>query len=50
REFACSHCPCTFWRKQDAQRHEATHAVTKQFACLNKCGKSFARKDALGRH
>ncbi|TPX72608.1 hypothetical protein CcCBS67573_g05707 [Chytriomyces confervae] len=50
RMFQCSHCTATFWRKQDAQRHEVTHDSAKAFKCPNRCGKSFARRDALGRH
>ncbi|TPX74420.1 hypothetical protein CcCBS67573_g04299 [Chytriomyces confervae] len=50
REFRCTHCPATFWRKQDAQRHEVTHGSARAFACPNLCGKKFARRDALGRH
>ncbi|KAI8837902.1 hypothetical protein BJ741DRAFT_602258 [Chytriomyces cf. hyalinus JEL632] len=50
RTFQCSHCPAYFWRKQDAQRHEVTHGSAKEFKCPNRCGKSFARQDALGRH
>ncbi|ORY26413.1 hypothetical protein BCR33DRAFT_726276 [Rhizoclosmatium globosum] len=51
RNFSCSYCDNRFFRKQDMQRHEATHLANKQFECpIEGCGYAFARRDALIRH
>ncbi|KAI9331370.1 hypothetical protein BDR26DRAFT_680351 [Obelidium mucronatum] len=51
RNFSCSVCGNSFLRKQDMQRHEATHSKVKQFVCPVKgCGFAFVRRDALSRH
>ncbi|KAJ3022199.1 UNVERIFIED_CONTAM: hypothetical protein HDU68_009259 [Siphonaria sp. JEL0065] len=51
RNFLCSVCGNSFLRKQDMQRHEATHSTVKQFVCpLKGCGFAFVRRDALSRH
>ncbi|ORY26388.1 hypothetical protein BCR33DRAFT_794526 [Rhizoclosmatium globosum] len=50
RDFLCTICGNKFLRKQDMQRHAATH-VERQHVCQsNGCGFAFARRDALVRH
>ncbi|ORY38680.1 hypothetical protein BCR33DRAFT_853985 [Rhizoclosmatium globosum] len=50
RDFLCSFCGNKFIRKQDMQRHEATHEAKKYNCPVAGCGYSFARRDALARH
>ncbi|KAJ3393028.1 hypothetical protein HDU84_002968 [Entophlyctis sp. JEL0112] len=50
RDFLCNVCGNRFLRKQDLNRHDATHAKTKPFTCPLGCGTCFGRSDALTRH
>ncbi|KAJ3027312.1 UNVERIFIED_CONTAM: hypothetical protein HDU68_004051 [Siphonaria sp. JEL0065] len=52
RQHKCSLCAQMFLRKQDRERHEATHATVKSFVCSlgNGCEAAFSRRDALMRH
>ncbi|KAJ3294487.1 hypothetical protein HDU79_010893 [Rhizoclosmatium sp. JEL0117] len=51
RDFVCKVCGSLFIRKQDMQRHEATHSEVKEHVCTIKgCGAGFVRRDALMRH
>ena len=47
--FACAECHLEFRRSSDVRRHERTHLRVLPNICT-KCGKGFARKDALKRH
>ncbi|KAI8808925.1 hypothetical protein BJ742DRAFT_652015, partial [Cladochytrium replicatum] len=51
RTLPCSVCDKTFLRKQDRDRHEATHLPLhdKPFGC-EMCTARFARGDALKSH
>ncbi|KAI8799612.1 hypothetical protein BJ742DRAFT_687005, partial [Cladochytrium replicatum] len=50
RRFVCETCGNQFFRKQDLERHLATHLPVgyKPFQCG--CGVRFTRRDALVRH
>ncbi|KAI9344965.1 hypothetical protein BDR26DRAFT_857003 [Obelidium mucronatum] len=49
--FVCSICGGISNRKQDLQRHEATHTQIKNYVCpVLTCKFAFVRKDALSRH
>ncbi|CAL9732719.1 transcriptional regulator Met31p [Monosporozyma unispora] len=47
--FPCLKCELVFLRSSDLRRHEKAHILTLPHIC-SRCGKGFARKDALKRH
>lgn len=47
--FPCTRCELVFLRDSDLTRHEKAHILTLPNIC-SRCGKGFARKDALKRH
>lgn len=47
--FPCEKCELIFKRESDLRRHEKAHWLTLPHIC-SRCGKGFARKDALKRH
>lgn len=49
RTYKCSDCHLAFFRSSDLRRHEKIHLPVFPNVCA-KCGKGFARKDALKRH
>ncbi|KAI9103742.1 hypothetical protein DFS34DRAFT_571175, partial [Phlyctochytrium arcticum] len=50
RPFVCDTCGVSCLRRQDLNRHKATHLNgTKPFSC-DHCGIGFTRQDALQRH
>ncbi|KAI9103757.1 hypothetical protein DFS34DRAFT_567680, partial [Phlyctochytrium arcticum] len=50
RKFQCGTCGAKCLRKQDLNRHQATHLNgQKPFSCGH-CGVGFTRQDALHRH
>lgn len=48
-KFPCSKCELVFTRAADLVRHERAHSLVLPNIC-SRCGKGFARKDALKRH
>ena len=48
-KFPCSKCELVFTRAADLVRHERAHSLVLPNIC-SRCGKVFARKDALKRH
>ncbi|KAI8847591.1 A designed zinc finger protein bound To Dna, partial [Chytridium lagenaria] len=48
KSHACPFCSLLFYTRQDVDRHCYTHTKERRFAC--RCGKKFAREDALKRH
>ncbi|KAI8845549.1 hypothetical protein BC829DRAFT_399324, partial [Chytridium lagenaria] len=51
RSFPClvEECDKVLYRKQDRDRHMATHTSVKNFEC-GRCGQRFARRDGRTRH
>ncbi|RKP02938.1 hypothetical protein CXG81DRAFT_8259, partial [Caulochytrium protostelioides] len=49
REHNCTHCPRTYFRLADLQRHLRTHTTGPRFVCPG-CARGFRRGDALRRH
>lgn len=47
--YPCLKCDLAFLRSSDLRRHEKAHILTLPHICP-RCGKGFARKDALKRH
>lgn len=47
--FPCPRCELVFLRSSDLRRHGKAHVLTLPYIC-SRCGKGFARKDALKRH
>lgn len=48
RRYLCEHCKKCFVRLHDLKRHAKIHTGIKPYEC--KCGRTFARHDALTRH
>lgn len=49
KKYPCSLCDLVFFRSSDLRRHEKAHSLILPHIC-SRCGKGFARKDALKRH
>ncbi|RPA73295.1 hypothetical protein BJ508DRAFT_198031, partial [Ascobolus immersus RN42] len=51
KPFTClsSGCNAKFRRQHDLKRHQRLHSGGRPFECA-KCGRKFARGDALARH
>ncbi|CCK67915.1 Met31p KNAG_0A02260 [Huiozyma naganishii CBS 8797] len=48
-KYPCAQCELEFLRPGDLRRHEKAHSIASPHIC-SRCGKGFARKDALKRH
>ncbi|KAK9468319.1 hypothetical protein V1512DRAFT_259220 [Lipomyces arxii] len=48
RPHVCATCDARFVRQHDLRRHEKKHEGKKPYVC--RCGKAFARQDAMMRH